>query len=313
MWGQTQTNTFPPTGSVGIGTTNPIAPLDVHVGTDQNMIIGTYQGAPYLQSVNDAANAVQPLQLIGSKFLLYGFGTTAKVGIGTLSPAAALHVALPIPRATAFDAGNANTWADTILSNPIGSVGPATGIGFDVDPVALQGNQTVLSGIAAVRTNANSADGGSDLVFISRPVGFTSEERMRITGAGNVGIGTTNPTNKLSVAGTVQAYEVYVNSGWSDYVFAPDYRLRDLADVSAYIRQNHHLPEIPSAAEVQEKGVGIGDMQAKLLAKVEELTLHMIQEHERNDRLAQENQQLQARIARIETLAAGTAPAPVQP
>ena len=119
------------------------------------------------------------------------------------------------------------------------------------------------------------------------------------------GIGTTSPQNPLSVNGIIQAKEVIVNTDWSDYVFAPDYRNRPLAEVAAYIQENHHLPGIPSAKEVEEKGVSLGDMQAKLLAKVEELTLHMIQAEERNNRLDRQNRELQERIARLETRGPG--------
>ena len=134
---------------------------------------------------------------------------------------------------------------------------------------------------------------------------------------GTVGIGTTNPCNnplappacKLSVAGAIQAQEVVVNTGWADYVFDPAYRLRPLREVADYIQANHHLPEIPSQAEVNEKGVSLGEMQSKLLAKVEELTLHMIQAEERNDRLEQRNRELQDRIAKLE----GSAATPANP
>src|SRR5579885_1389799 len=118
-------------------------------------------------------------------------------------------------------------------------------------------------------------------------------------GSGAVGIGTTDPcTNaqapsncKLSVAVAIQAYDITVNNSWSDYVFDPDYRLAPLSEVAGYIRDHLHLPNIPSAAEVQEKGVSVGDMQAKLLAKIEELTLHMIEAEE-------ENRELRERITR---------------
>jgi len=119
---------------------------------------------------------------------------------------------------------------------------------------------------------------------------------------GNVGIGTTNPTSKLSVAGTVQAYEVLVQTGWSDYVFQPGYRLRPLSEVAAYIQANRHLPDIPSAAEVQQKGIGVGEMESKLLAKIEELTLHMIRDEER---IAD----LEARLSEAAGLGAGSPPA----
>ncbi len=91
-----------------------------------------------------------------------------------------------------------------------------------------------------------------------------------------------------------------METGWSDHVFNPDYQLRPLKDVAEYIQENHHLPDIPSEAEVKAKGVSLGEMQSKLLAKVEELTLHMIEEHDRNTRLEQQNRDLQQRIARLE-------------
>jgi hypothetical protein len=118
----------------------------------------------------------------------------------------------------------------------------------------------------------------SDIVFAAGNSGpEATPERFRISENGNVGIGTTNPTEKLAVNGKIRAKEVIVeSSGWSDYVFADDYKLQSLADVEAQIKTNKHLPGVPSAQEVAEKGVSVGDMQAVLLAKIEELTLHVI-------------------------------------
>jgi hypothetical protein len=129
-----------------------------------------------------------------------------------------------------------------------------------------------------------------------------STETMRIASSGNVGIGTTNPTNKLEVNGTIRTKEVIVETtGWSDYVFAPDYRLAPLSEVKAHIAAAGHLPGIPSAAEVAAKGVSVGDMQVKLLAKVEELTLHLIA-------LEEENAALKARVSSLETASAEVSP-----
>jgi hypothetical protein len=80
---------------------------------------------------------------------------------------------------------------------------------------------------------------------------------------------------------------------WSDYVFDVSYRPQPLSEVAAYIQANHHLPDIPAAKEIQSKGADLGDMQAKLLAKVEELTLYMIDAE-------RENRDLRDRIARLE-------------
>jgi hypothetical protein len=118
---------------------------------------------------------------------------------------------------------------------------------------------------------------------------------LTMTTGGNLGIGTTNPGSyKLAVEGTIGARDVMVtNTVWSDYVFRPGYRLRPLSEVSQYIQANGHLPEIPTEAEVKEKGVSLGVMQTKLLAKVEELTLHLIQQEK-------ENKDLRERLSQLE-------------
>jgi len=119
--------------------------------------------------------------------------------------------------------------------------------------------------------------------------GGLPRERLRITNGGNLAIGTSTPTHRLRVDGAVPAREVIVtNAVWSDYVFRPGYRLRPLSEVSAFIEANHHLPEIPTEAEVKEKGVNVGEMQAKLLAKIEELTLHVIRQERENRELREQ-------------------------
>jgi hypothetical protein len=101
--------------------------------------------------------------------------------------------------------------------------------------------------------------------------------------SGKVGIGTTNPQSILAVNGTITAKDVMVtNSGWPDFVFDPKYRLRPLSEVGVYIRAHGHLPDVPSAKEVAERGLSLGEMQATLLAKIEELTLHVIRLDEEN-------------------------------
>ncbi len=104
---------------------------------------------------------------------------------------------------------------------------------------------------------------------------------------GNVGIGTACPDAKLCVNGVIKvSEEVTVETfGWCDYVFEDNYKLSPLSEVEKFIKQNHHLPEIPSAVTVEEEGVGLLDMNKKLLKKVEELTLYIIEQEKRIQKL----------------------------
>lgn len=103
-------------------------------------------------------------------------------------------------------------------------------------------------------------------------------ERLRITSSGNVGIGTSNPgVYKLNVIGKIRANEIVVDNEGADFVFGDEYKLQSLEEVENFIKTNKHLPEIPSAKEVQENGLSLGEMQTKLLQKIEELTLYIIE------------------------------------
>lgn len=104
--------------------------------------------------------------------------------------------------------------------------------------------------------------------------------------AGNLGLGTLNPGNyKLAVEGTIGARRVKVlQSSWADFVFHPDYKLPALSEVESFIKENKHLPEIPSEKDVERDGVDVGDMNRKLLQKIEELTLYIIELKKENEK-----------------------------
>ena len=114
-----------------------------------------------------------------------------------------------------------------------------------------------------------------------------------ITSDGKIGISTASPSHKLSVNGTIRAREIIVNNtGWADFVFEESYKLKSLEEVESFIKTNRHLPEIPSAEEVETNGVSVGKMQSKLLQKIEELTLYLIE-------IKAENKELKKEVAKL--------------
>lgn len=100
---------------------------------------------------------------------------------------------------------------------------------------------------------------------------------------------------KLAVAGKIVSQSLYVVNPlqWADFVFEPTYKLMALPTLASYLKQYKHLPNIPSAKEVETKGYNVSEMDAKLLQTVEELTLHVIE-------IDNQNQQLQNRLAALE-------------
>ncbi|PRY48095.1 hypothetical protein B0I27_11629 [Arcticibacter pallidicorallinus] len=117
---------------------------------------------------------------------------------------------------------------------------------------------------------------------------------------GNVGIGTSNPSERLSVNGRIRAREVKVdNQNWPDYVFDKTYELKSLKEIQQFIKEKKHLPGVPSAKEVHEQGVSLGEMNAILLRKIEELTLHVIALKKENEKIQEENERQQLAIKQI--------------
>jgi hypothetical protein len=119
--------------------------------------------------------------------------------------------------------------------------------------------------------------------------------------SGNVGIGTINPTSKLTVAGNISSREVKVTvDAGADFVFKKDYNLPSLSSLDTFIKENKHLPEMASAKEMQANGINLSEMNIKLLQKVEEMTLYMIEMKKDNEKLKINQAVLEKRLKIIE-------------
>ncbi|WP_165042720.1 hypothetical protein [Dysgonomonas sp. ZJ709] len=147
-----------------------------------------------------------------------------------------------------------------------------------------------------LRINIGDVADNSDRLIIGTTHWNTKEfnEAFVVRADGSVGIGIAQPTSKLDVNGTIRAKEVKIEAtGWADFVFAEDYKLPTLSEVENHIIENKHLPDIPSEIEVKENGISIGEMQAKLLQKIEELTLYIIEQDKKNSELEKRVKELE--------------------
>jgi len=211
------------------------------------------------------------------------FPATGNVGIGTTTPQAKLHIA---------------------QVNGAGIILSTNGAGTTATPVSRQIQWQNYNGVTAgsidlLDMSQNTT--GTSMVFNVANNSNVQTEAMRINWFGNVGIGTTVTNGyKLAVNGTIGARAVIVETAtWSDYVFEKNYKLKTIPELEAFINTNKHLPNVPSACEVEEKGIDIATMDATLLAKIEELSLYII---EQNKKLEAQNKELKVQNARIEAL-----------
>ncbi len=200
------------------------------------------------------------------------FRQDGSVGIGTTTPSAKLDV----HGASKIRGGGGLL---QLFGNKSGTATHAY-ISFN----NLVGSQTAVLGFTDPAANHMYVwNKKGNIGFINRPSGSHSVN-LQIMSNGRVGIGTTSPGAKLAVKGDIHAEEVRVDLTvpGPDYVFEEDYDLPTLESIESYIRQNKHLPEVPSAMEMEENGIDVGVMNMLLLKKVEELTLHLIELDHRN-------------------------------
>lgn len=191
---------------------------------------------------------------------------------------------------------SSNSSSPTLIFHQYGSGGPQFRLAADGSNILY-----LESAGANSARNTNPYGGGQNLYFKKLHIdGELSVEK-------NMGIGVKNPQNKLDVNGTIHSKEVRVDmTGWSDYVLKKDYNLPTLEQVEKHIAEKGHLENIPNEQEVLKNGINLGEMSAKLLQKIEELTLYTIEQNKKIEKqsdeievLKIENQKYQSILERL--------------
>ncbi|WP_133250137.1 hypothetical protein [Marinifilum breve] len=298
-----QTNIFEKDGNVGIGTTNPNYRLHV-VGKGMivaNDIYNMYfipKSSNYQNNTSSIIAKDRPLSIttdahrdiyfstfysgqgLDVKMTIKGDG---KVGIGTDKPSSRLSVYGGIAKLT-------TTGYDHTFDNFI-----KYGHKSDLESGSARVNR--WHGIDATITAGAAAS--NKMKFRLYAGGYGNEapiDVMTLAGDGNVGIGTISPNHKLDVKGTIRTQELKVDMQGADFVFEEDYQLRSLEEVEDFVKENKHLPDVAPAKEMQENGVNQSEMNQKLLQKIEELTLYVIEIKKEVKTLKKENLELKKQI-----------------
>jgi len=195
--------------------------------------------------------------------------------------------------------GELNVSESLVVGSNMGSSPVTDNMTFPTKEGLIVGN---AGSVLDANNNGLNVVSRTNLRFYVNEYTGNSNQAMTISTNGNVGIGTTSPDQELTVDGTIHAEEVLVdlNVPGPDYVFEEDYPLQDLSSLEQYLKTNKHLPEVPSASEMETDGIKVGEMEMLLLKKVEELTLHLIELKKENSELKAFNTEVLNRLEKLE-------------
>lgn len=259
-------------GNVGIGTTNPEAMLEINDARPVIRLKHTKDGTP--------AYGWLEFNDVNSRMGYIGFGSSKTNHLYLMNDAGGNIL---IPKG---NVGIGTTSPGTNLE--INSSSPIIGLKHTKDGIGAYGwlefndvnSRMGYVGFGSSKTNH---------LYIMNDAGGNT-----LIPKGNVGIGTTTTGgHRFAVEGSIGAREIKVEaSGWSDFVFYNDYNLPTLREVEDHIKENGHLKDIPSAKEIENNGFFLGEMDAKLLQKIEELTLYTIEQEKKIKSLEKQNSKI---------------------
>ncbi|WP_316800435.1 hypothetical protein [Pedobacter frigidisoli] len=240
---------------------------------------------------------------------LMSFNKTGKIGIGEQNPQSRLHLTTD---GSGKDGGNNYAYNGDGLVIEAKTGGRKIEAGAQLEfviPAGTAGDNPWGQGrIITVAGNPDPTNATGKMILGTRRMfnklnsgqQWYYGDDIVIDGVGNVGIGTLTPKEKLSIYGGIRAIEVKVSAtDWPDYVFEEGFKIESLRALESYIEVNKHLPDIPSAKEVEKEGVALGEMNKLLLKKIEELTLHLIDQQKQ---LTAQHELLVRQSAQLTTL-----------
>ncbi|WP_052752887.1 hypothetical protein [Kordia zhangzhouensis] len=274
-----QSNTFPSNGNVGIGTSVPTAKTDIYIPDFATMESGLRVTSPFSFQSGSTINTIFHLRKIGRTknefFSQFVVKTNGNVGVGINYNDPLLNDKKMVITDNNPNAVDLNVRGFALIDGQNASLlFGATG-GESLGQWGIEYNEyATVKGLNFWKP-AGSNNFGNYYMFLTD------------TGKVSIGLdpnaaGTYNGDFKLYVSEGIMTEKVKVtlrsSSDWSDYVFEDDYKLLPLEEVEAHIEKNGHLPNVPSAEEVAKEGIDLAKMDAKLLEKIEELTLYVIEQ-----------------------------------